>query len=912
MIGIKINLIPLLSSATVLVAAALAANGMPAPPHPVVMLQPDGSYIDVRLAGDEHGHTIFSADGSRILRHDAAGMLVEADDVTPGLRKSMVKGKRLAAPSRIGGESGYPAHGSQRALAVLVQFPETAEHPDGLSFSSDNPRQLFDQMLNQSGYNHGGATGSVHEYYHDSSNGLFDLTFDVYGPVTLEKDLAFYGTKINGEDLNAWNMAVEACTALDGIIDFNDYDRDHDGIIDNVYVFYAGPGAATGGDPTYTVWQHAADIEKITGRKFIFDGVRLNHYACSNEYRDVRMDDGSVIRQTEGIGTVCHEFSHVLGLPDLYDTTGQNVTPGEWSLMDTGCHLNYSRTPPLMSAYERSMLGWIDPRVIGQKPESVTLRDLSQNEACLIPAASENECFILENRQISGWDSYLPGHGLLVWHINYMEDLWQTNRVNSLSGYQGVEIIPADGSIYDSRAGDPFPGAAGVTVLSDDGYPNMLDSQGKRTNAPLSNIREAGRIISFDVCRNPVHLDKVTGVTVSDIMPSSFMVSWQPVSGADAAYRLYVYTKEGDTRQYVNGYSGLILDDTDSSVSGLQPNTGYYVEVVAFSGNVTGDPSDEISVTTPDMSFEYITPVAEAACDVTGKSFTACWQPVEGASDYALTVYTKTKGNPDYRCIDFSNGLENLPTGWTTNCGFTMSINGYYGESAPSLSMTDDYARLQSPSFKGNLRSISFWYRERSGSGKNSLEISVLSADGEWIEADCIDLPERMGSGTTYLFDENSAGFPSGCKAVRFVYRRVDSGTLAMDDIRIGYNDKFKHNYLNGWNQRQLGSVKTDVTVENLQEGVTYCYTVKGIDSEGVFTLPSNEISVITSWSGVTTAANDSIQVIVDAYGEVSVPGYFGPVIIVDMQGRIVPGRRLPCRGVYIACVGDSVCKVVF
>lgn len=906
-----LNVKQLIMSVTALGAATLCCYAAPAIPAPVPLLQPDGTYIDVIITGDEHGHSILSADGTRLMMRDSKGMLVDAGQAPT--RTAQNNPGMLAPPMYIAGTSGYPSVGQQRALAILVQFPATEERPGGLPFNTENPRQLFDDMLNKPGYNHDGASGSVRDYYLDSSSGMFDLTFDVYGPVTLSRDVTFYSTKINGEDLNAWNMAEEACRILDAEIDFKNYDRDGDGVIDNVYIFYAGPGAATGGDPSTSVWQHAADIERITGQRFIFDGVRLNHYACSNEYRDVRGTNGNVERHTEGIGTVCHEFSHVLGLPDIYDTTGMNLTCGDWSVMDTGCHLNNSRTPPRMSAYERSMLGWIEPRRIGGAPESVVLREITQNDACMIATENPDEYFLLENRRQTGWDTYLPGHGMLIWHIHYMPDMWSHNKVNTLRGDLGVDILRADGDTnYETRDGDTFPGAKGVTSISDDGYPNMRTNAGERTNAPLSAITESAGMIFFNICSENFSLAKVTGLTAKEVTPSGFTLSWEPVSGSTVAYKLYVYENDNGQKRLVNGYSGLIIDDVTAIVQGLKPSTEYIVSVTAFSGNTSGEPSDELTVNTPEMSFRYETPVAEPAEVIGASSFMARWQPVDKATDYALSVYTKTKGEPDICAIDFTGGIDAIPAGWTTNCSFTMSIDGYYGETSPSLSMTDDYARLQSPLLKGNLRSLSFWYRERSASGKSSIEISALDDTNNWIPLATIPLKKGMSAGETFSLGETSPDFPAGCRAVRLVYRRVESGSLALDDIAIEYNDKYTYHTVGSWDNAMLGSAETSATVDRLTPGTVYHYTVRAVNAAGEISLPSNEVEVCTATVGIDHIAKDTPEVHVSTDGTLSIDGYDGAFKVFDIYGRQISGSVLPAHGVYIVCAETQVFKIIY
>lgn len=881
-------------------AIAFVLNAIPASKRPVMIQQPDGTYRQVLLHGDEYSHVITTVDGTRVLRHNADGMLVDGGKFDAVAFNASWKAapRRLAAPMRIGGATTYPTHGKQRALAVLVQFPQTKEHPEGLSFSGDDPRGLFDDLLNKKGYDHEGATGSVHDYFLESSNGIFDLTFDVYGPITLSKDLAFYGEKIGGEDLNAWNMAKEACEALDEQVDFKQYDRDGDGIIDNVYVFYAGPGAATGGDPAYTIWQHAADVEAITGKQFLFDGVRLNHYACSNEYRIVG-NGSAAVKKTEGIGTVCHEFSHVLGLPDVYDTKGGGLlTPGDWSLMDMGCHLNESRTPSLISAYERTMLGWIEPKEIGKKPETVTLRSLSSNECCIIPTVNEHEYFILENRQQQGWDAFIPGHGLLVWHINYMKDYWEYNQVNTQRGNLGIDIVRADG-INDvvSGAGDVFPGTANVTELSDEGYPNMLTITGQRTDAPLSNIKEAGGVITFDICKSAVHIDKVSGLAASDITPTGFSALWTLITTSNVGYKINVFSLEDGQKKYVAGYREMIVSGAPVTVEGLQPETTYYFNVTAFSGGVSGEVSDDFKVTTPAMSFKYMKPEVQDAINITADGFTAVWNKVDGAVDYAVNVFTKEKGEPETQTTDFTDGIENIPTGWTTNCSFTMSINGYYGQASPSLSMTDDYSRLQSPVLNGNFRGISFWYRERSTSGKSHLEISGLDSDGNWIILDEIHITESMSKGAVYTLDENSKKYREGIKAVRIVYHRVEKGTLALDDVVVSYNDKFTRNPVDKWNGYRIGSADTSVAIDGLTPSTVYYCTVQGIDATGTFTLESKEVLVTTTdGSGIEHVVTDN-----DADA---------PIEYYNLRGmKIDEANLLP--GVYLKRQGMKTTKVV-
>lgn len=904
------------AKATALVAVAFASlpetgHAMPASPFPISAVQPDGSVIDVRVHGDENYHMLTTADCTKVLTRDGSGMLTAAGDFDQAnFERNLDRARRKQAPARILGSDGFPAHGKQRALAILVEYPETEQRPQGRRFSLPDPRQHFDDLLNKPGYDTDGATGSVYDYFLDSSSGVLELTFDVFGPVTLEHDLSYYTALTNGENLSAWHMAEEACRLLDGQIDFTEYDRDRNGVIDNVYIFYAGEGGATSATPEDCIWQHAADIERITGKQFLFDGVRLNHYACSNEYRLVRnTSTGEMVRQAEGIGTVCHEFSHVLGLPDFYDTgTGGVYTPGLWALMDTGCHLNDSRTPPYYTAIERYLMGWIDPVVIGKQPQSLSLRDISNNEAYRIDTHLENEYFLLENRQLKGWDAFLPGHGMLIWHVNYSADYWNANQVNTRPESMGLDIVRADGS-KGSLDGDTFPGTQKVTSISDEGYPNLLTLNATPTNAPLSRITEAGGIITFDVCKAVSKLDKVDGLRVENVTPGGFTAVWNQTHQS-AGYVFNLFTRDGGGEaEPVGMYHDLNVATTSLTVSGLDEDSDYYFTVRAVAGGVSGETSDEFKVHTPPMSFEFSSPAAVEISEVTSASFKASWLPLEGAVDYSVLVYTKEPGEPVVGTADFTGGVESLPAGWSTNCSITMSMNGYYGEAAPSLSMPEDYGRIQSPLLPAELCGLQFWYRERSGSGEGRIEISVLDGS-QWTQIDRIDLPDRMSEGAVYTLPADK--ILPGSVAVRIVYRRGTKGSLAIDDIKVSHAGESVRTPLEGWASKELGSASTQVVVGPLAPMTDYYFKVRGIDADGAKSMSSDEVKVTTlEQAGISETVSEEVSVTVTSDGMVTVDGTDRAVSVYDLQGRPVQ-MPLPARGIYLLRAGSEMIKIKF
>ncbi|MDE7381316.1 MAG: M6 family metalloprotease domain-containing protein, partial [Muribaculaceae bacterium] len=419
---------------------ALLSSAIPAKPGLVKYEQPDGTFVSVRIIGDEYSHFYLTEDDypltekndtlffafsnheNQILasNYPAVNIHERTDECINYLNslnkegiielikekhsKLLIKNIRRQAALNSGRfpDAKFPTFGKIKAIVLLVEFQD-------ITFRSDyDPQDYFTRLLNESGFSELGASGSASDYFRENSTNLFQPEFDVVGPITLSKPETFYGYNgIDVIDKNAGLMIVDACKVIDSKIDFSIYDCDNDGYIDNIFVFYAGKGEASGGSPT-TIWPHSSDVKYFTQEKIILDGKILGRYACSNEIMDNKPD---------GIGTFVHEFSHVLGLPDLYATeyTGA-FTPGSWDLMDYGSYNNNSRTPPLLSTFERYALGWISPSspVYGEN----IINAMSSGGEGKIVKINENEYFFLETRIKSGWDSYVPGEGLLVWHVN--------------------------------------------------------------------------------------------------------------------------------------------------------------------------------------------------------------------------------------------------------------------------------------------------------------------------------------------------------------------------------------------------------------------------------------------------------------------------------------------------------------
>ncbi len=328
----------------------------------------------------------------------------------------------------LGVQASVSTHeGEWHVPVVFAAFKDVA-------FQSAETLTQWETMLNQTGYHAHGAAGSLREYFEKQSNGTFTLHFDCLGPVTLPDSMTYYGanTTDSGEDKRPEEMVWKACKALD--TDWQRYDWNGDGVVDVVMVVYAGYGENRGGTAD-AIWPHKTTLY---GRQV--DGLSLADYACVSEL--------DMQGEVDGYATFCHEFSHTLGLPDLYpeDATIYSYFD-EWDLMDGGNYSNGGRAVPNYSAFERYLCGWIDLKELTE-PTSVTdLKAMDvQGEAYVIRHSSDAEhYYVLENRQQRGFDAFVPGNGLLVTRVDHFD---QTYQPNGMWKEPQVTLVAADNRSY--------------------------------------------------------------------------------------------------------------------------------------------------------------------------------------------------------------------------------------------------------------------------------------------------------------------------------------------------------------------------------------------------------------------------------------------------------------------------------
>lgn len=502
--------------------ASAASHAVPAKRIKTAVKQPDGTSLIITVRGDEHFHFTSTEDGMPLIQAtdgaycyavlDKDGRLAPSSQIahSPSARSAQELGflrtytsqaekvKQIGAERRAarnasriarlqkraphkmvgaGGGEGIGVTGKRKGLVILVNFQDT-------KMMRTHTQAEWNDYFNLKGYSKLNNSGSVHDYFYNQSYGLFDLEFDVVGPVTVSKKMAAYGANdAYGNDVDPAGMVYEACQLAADQVNFADYDWDGDGEADQVYLIYAGYGeAANSNTLANTIWQHEWNLEEA-GYSLTIDGVRINTYGCSSELNG---DSGGSM---DGIGTACHEFSHCLGIPDLYDTSGNgNYGMDEWDLMDYGSYAGDGYRPVGYNSYERWVSGWLQPKELSSACYVKDMKALSESPEAYIVYndAHPREYYLLENRQGTGNDEEIPSSGMLVIHVDYDYNAWETNTINNRSYHQRFTIIPADNQRTSAtNFADTYPGTMRNTSLPTPPRPLPRSITPTRTDASL-------------------------------------------------------------------------------------------------------------------------------------------------------------------------------------------------------------------------------------------------------------------------------------------------------------------------------------------------------------------------------------------------------------------------------------------
>ena len=525
------------------VLVCIRMSGAPVYPFPVTVTQSDGTQLTIRGYGDEHFHYQATLDGVLLVEEGLNYYVGEVDALTGELRstgqlahepslRSAVEKKMIASQDRKlffdkaerslrlraprhepVSQSGtlFPHTGSPKAVVILVEFTDTL-------FSLPNPRASFDQYLNslKRPVDYGGGEtrniSSVKHYFKTVSDEKFTPQFDVYGPVRLPHALKHYGgSSSTGKDEDIKSLVNDACQMMDDSLDFSQYDANDDGKIDLVYIIYAGYAQSITGNSNQCIWPKSG----TTSGTRQYDGKDVARYGVNNELNGFPgafgfTDDTKTayVKNINGIGLFCHEFSHCMGLPDLYPTVKPAEDPDKelynnqsmeyWSVMDLGEYLGNGYSPSEYTAWERECFGWTEIEELDPAQELDISTLSAGGKAYRITNeydATGNEYYILENIQKDGFNYNMKGHGLVVTHVRYDASAFSLsgsggNSVNNIWGAPRMTVIPADGLLFSNKyvdgtiiknadfynelAGDPFPGSKDVReVTEDSALPNL-------------------------------------------------------------------------------------------------------------------------------------------------------------------------------------------------------------------------------------------------------------------------------------------------------------------------------------------------------------------------------------------------------------------------------------------------------
>lgn len=486
-------------SIVIVCVIAMMAYAVPAKREWQTRVQADGTTIEVQLMGDEFYHYYLNREGKQVREVDGQFKVIGE---APTAAKVQARRAQVAA-RRQRKDVGTTPNLAPKGVVVLANFKDS-------KMNSSHTQAVFDELCNSLNCTVNNGYPSAAQYFADQSNGAYRPVFDVFGPVDLSRDVAYYGTdkpgEDEGDDQHATDAVVEACRLADQqfTINWADYDSNNDGKVDFVYVIYAGRGQADGG-AAETIWPHNWSVASAryygnctySASQCKVGGKELDNYAMSSELSG---------NDLGGIGTLVHEFGHVMGLPDFYDTAyGTNyesqLTPNEWDVMDGGAYNGNGHCPPNYSPWEKYFFGWATPVNLGSQPASLTLypngtadyNTYQINESGTLESATKNGLsYYIECRQKQGWDAKAPAAGMVIWKVNFNSTAWSSNTPNNTANAPKYTLVIPEGT----KIGAKF-GTKNVWPYS------TKNSWDDVVGKPLKNIKKDGNNITLIYIEEP-------------------------------------------------------------------------------------------------------------------------------------------------------------------------------------------------------------------------------------------------------------------------------------------------------------------------------------------------------------------------------------------------------------------------
>lgn len=560
----------------IMLGVMVSAFAAPAYRKPFKVKQSDGTELTVVLAGDESIHYFATLDGKplvkdlngdymyasfseegcfvslKMLAHDSGNrsLLEEAllssvdyEQMAASVNKAAkARSASFKAAAQKAGSQITP-EGDVNVAVVLVQFKDVK-----FKYTKED----INNLLNTEGYKlenpFAESVGSARDYFLAQSDGKFRPNFVVTDIVTLNNNMSYYGgNNTSGDDQRASYAVKEGIQKADATFDFSKCDNNGDGEVEFVYCIYAGYSESYGADEN-TIWPHQWALSAQPGAITV-DGVKCDTYACSGELVYNEGYESKIGKVLAGIGLICHEFSHCLGLHDVYDVTYESGNWGMdyWDVMDQGNYAAEGYVPVGYSAYQRDFCGWRDLVVIDGKGD-YSMEPLTRGGVGykVVNDANSNEYYILENRKQEEWDSYLFNSGMLVIHVDYNKSAWDNNTINTTKNHPRYTLIPADNSLdaygdvtvqqfVASLEGDVWPGTSGNRELTNTSLPAAKVYTGGYMNKPIRDIKYENDVISFNF-KGGVFDSAPTVLPATDITENSFIANWDVLEGADEYY----------------------------------------------------------------------------------------------------------------------------------------------------------------------------------------------------------------------------------------------------------------------------------------------------------------------------------------------------------------------------------------
>ena len=566
------------------VFVVVSAFAAPAYRKPFTVKQSDGTELTVILTGDEALHYFITEDGMPLVKEANGdfcyaffenGAFVSTKSLAHNLSvRSVSENALLSAMDFTAIKTDVSKASSARSMTYKAAAQKAGSHivPEGdvnvavllVQFKDTKftyTKEDFNNILNTKDYVYenpiANSVGSARDYFMAQSDGKFRPNFIVTDIVTLDNNMSYYGgNNASGDDKKPTYMVKEGIQKANNAgFDFAACDNNGDGEVEFVYCIYAGFSESYGADAN-TVWPHQWQLSAQAGTITV-DGVKCDTYACSGELVYNEKLESRYGRILAGIGLICHEFSHCLGLHDIYDTTydSGNWCMDYWDVMDQGNYVAEGYVPVGYSAYQRDFCGWRKLVEINTK-DAYSMLPLTQGGVGykVVNEANENEYYILENRKQEGWDTYLFGSGMLVIHVDYLKSAWDNNSINATKGHPRYTIIPADNELLAysnstssqfvaSLRGDVWPGTSGNTELTNTSIPAAKVYTGDYMNKPITNIKYENDVISFNFMYG-VSVDVPQVLPALDVTTNSFVANWDAVEDA-VKYTVELYKQTG-------------------------------------------------------------------------------------------------------------------------------------------------------------------------------------------------------------------------------------------------------------------------------------------------------------------------------------------------------------------------------